>query len=333
MYCSQFHVDCWSHLRCRRALHQDKPRDVDIDHRQRHRCDCASRGRGERDKMEAERECREIVQGTQFQNWILSNGFNENNESSWKDSTWYWILPRGFVRNLKSSQLCLCFQVEVLPAIKAYEPRTTDLVKAPMNRFHAEWEVWLAKLQGCLFPREKKSGYYRNLEFDNTCIGAIAVCLANVRIVCFRKYFAIILTGWQDPTLWIYLWGLPAEKAAEPGQWLLLVQGYSARGFPSFSIPAQRSWSGGLRWQLRFVSVREVRRGAQYEENVCTKQFSADKWSHDSGGRCATGTSLGSWGRSRWGRRRRRKSRQWWTWMRLRTINWIWKHSNNIWIK
>ena len=88
MYCSQFHVDCWSHLRCRRALHQDKPRDVDIDHRQRHRCDCASRGRGERDKMEAERECREIVQGTQFQNWILSNGFNENNESLWKDSTW-----------------------------------------------------------------------------------------------------------------------------------------------------------------------------------------------------------------------------------------------------
>jgi hypothetical protein len=85
--------------------------------------------------------------------------------------------------------------VEVLPAINAYEPRTTDLVKAPMNRFHAEWEVWLAKLQGCLFPREKKSGYYRNLEFDNTCIGAIAVCLANVRIFCFRKYFAIILTG------------------------------------------------------------------------------------------------------------------------------------------
>ena len=80
----------------------------------------------------------------------------------------------------------MIIQAEVLPAIQLYEPRVTDLVKTPMARFHAEWEAWLAKLQGCHFPREKKSGYYRNLQFDNTCIGAIALCLANVSVYSFE---------------------------------------------------------------------------------------------------------------------------------------------------
>jgi len=46
-----------------------------------------------------------------------------------------------------------------------------------------------------LHPREKKSGYYRNLQFDNTCIGAIALCLANVSVYSFEIRMTSSCTG------------------------------------------------------------------------------------------------------------------------------------------
>jgi hypothetical protein len=72
--------------------------------------------------------------------------------------------------------LCLvtvCYQDEVLPG----QP-----FEAPMNRFHSEWQNWLSKVQGCLFPRQKKSGYYRNMTFDNDSAAALAECLVNVSL-------------------------------------------------------------------------------------------------------------------------------------------------------
>ena len=277
MHCSQFDVDCWSHLWCRRALHQDKPRDVNIDHGvQRRRCDWASRGRGERDKMEAERECREIIQGTPFQNWIVSNGFIENNESSWKDSTWYWILTRGFVHDLKSSQHCLCFQAEVLPAIKAYEPRITDLVKAPMSRFHAKWEAWLANLQGCLFPRETNPDTTATWNLTTLALGLSQSAWQTWEFIVFEKNLQLY---WQaDKTLLF-------EFTYEDFRQRRLLS--PANAYCLFKdIPPEA---------FRLSASLHKDHGAE----VCV-------------------------------RRRRRKSRQWWTWMRLRTINWIWKHTNNL---
>ena len=82
--------------------------------------------------------------------------------------------------------LCLvtdiCYQDEVLPVIEDYRPQPGQPFEAPMNRFHSEWQNWLSKVQGCLFPRQKKSGYYRNMTFDNDSAAALAVCLANVSL-------------------------------------------------------------------------------------------------------------------------------------------------------
>ena len=69
----------------------------------------------------------------------------------------------------------------MLPGIVNYQMKGSDRAEPAMTRFHGEWESWLGKLQACLFPRQKRSGYYRNMEFDNTSAAAIAICLANVR--------------------------------------------------------------------------------------------------------------------------------------------------------
>jgi hypothetical protein len=50
-----------------------------------------------------------------------------------------------------------------------------------MKQFHREWETWLAKAQGCMFPRHKKSVFYHNKTFDNDSAAALALCWANVR--------------------------------------------------------------------------------------------------------------------------------------------------------
>ena len=92
------------------------------------------------------------------------------------------------------SSQCIVTQAEVLPGMANYQMRVGDRAEPPMTRFHADWEKWLGKLQGCLFPRQKRSGYYRNMEFDNTSAAAIAICLANVRssfqLFCDYKQFA-----------------------------------------------------------------------------------------------------------------------------------------------
>ena len=85
----------------------------------------------------------------------------------------------GFFFNL--SFQCFHMQAEVLPGIVNYQVKPGDRAEPPMTRFHADWEKWLGKLQACLFPREKRSGYYRNMEFNNMSAAAIAICLANVR--------------------------------------------------------------------------------------------------------------------------------------------------------
>ena len=71
----------------------------------------------------------------------------------------------------------------MIPVIQDYRPQPGQAFEAPMNRFHREWETWLAKVQGCVFPRQKKPGYYRNMNFGSESAAALAVCLANVRQV------------------------------------------------------------------------------------------------------------------------------------------------------
>ena len=79
-------------------------------------------------------------------------------------------------------------QDEVLPTIEGYNPQHGQAFEAPMNRFHSEWQNWLWKVQGCLFPRQKKSGYYRNMTFDNDSAAALAVCLVNVSLSLLHFY-------------------------------------------------------------------------------------------------------------------------------------------------
>ena len=121
------------------------------------------------------------------------------NPSDWIQEL--FMTPSDWIQAYLCLVTDICYQDEVLPVIEDYRPQPGQPFEAPMNRFHSEWQNWLSKVQGCLFPRQKKSGYYRNMTFDNDSAAALGKCQ------CESKFLRMMLTliPWFRQTRFFFL--------------------------------------------------------------------------------------------------------------------------------